>query len=154
MKINKNLPIKSQSALRKLEGFQLKPQYRRPNRPTHISKILIVDDYKEFLRLFERYLHGTELVLDLIDPNTEGPEKVYKFVKEKEYQMVIMDGKMGPIRGHDLVWELRFKGFRGYIVAFSADADMQTEMMNAGADLKIGNKLNGPGEFKAFFEFH
>lgn len=117
------------------------------NQPPRIHKILIVDDSEAYLRLMESQLakEGAEVVTA---PN--GREAVATALKhareDKAFDLIFMDMNMPEMNGYAATRKLREEGYKGPIVALTAN-DMQGDRdkcLNAGCNGYAQKPINKP----------
>jgi CheY-like chemotaxis protein len=152
MKIGKVPIVKQKISIKKSGGITnvLRPEFRKADRPVVIKHILIVDDYESMLSLFQNILWKAPFEVDLINPHAFIPAQIEKRVADKEYCAVLMDGDLRETTGEKMVRMLRDDGFTGMIFAMSGRPDFNEDMLRAGADFALPDKM--PQSFVALFE--
>ena len=123
------------------QGIRMKPELAKPGRPEIIKNILVVDDTMGVLKATKRLLSRLGIEITLIDPDLDIRGQVLQMAADAKYDLVIMDGQMPGILGHQLTREIREKGYNGYIVANSSDLNEQDKIMAAGADINNSFKI-------------
>jgi len=135
------------------------------NRPTNITKILIIEDGKEvrniiakrlkrtFSSKFKRYpvsrlIKGqkTGKKLSFLEASTlEEIEWAQKHAKELKVDLILLDFDLSEatkdtdskIDGLQITRELRKQGYQGWIISISANPDCRDDMVVMGADFGI-----------------
>ncbi|MDP8261668.1 MAG: response regulator [Candidatus Ancaeobacter aquaticus] len=101
-------------------------------------KILIIDDDKAFCGTLEKILlkKGYEVT------SVHDPMEVIPLAKENEYELMLLDHRMSPITGVDLLEKLRNEGIKTPVILLSAYASRDTYYETK--KLGIVNYLNKP----------
>jgi len=163
MKVKKNPFIQRQDLIPSMKGefrgFKLKPYFRKAGRPDYVKRILVVDDDKDVLNMYNRLLthHGFDVVcVDPLGSITKQVESMYLHVKQPveaggmvelgitEWDLLIMDGDLGKnetnLTGMALILRLRENGYKNWIFANSGTPDLQKAMLAVGADHAVEGK--------------
>ena len=102
--------------------------------PMPYGKILVVDDVDTNIYVTKGLL--LPYTLKEIDSATSGPEAIRKIKEGKVYDVVFMDHMMPGMDGIEAVKHIREAGYKGTIVALTADA------IGGQADIFIKNDFN------------
>ena len=96
-----------------------------------MNKVLIIDDDKELCTLIKRSVLSENIEADICNTGKEGLKKL----KEKEYQLVILDVMMPGMDGFETLEEIR-KGNSLPILMFTSKNDSASKVrgLRAGAD--------------------
>lgn len=96
-----------------------------------MNKILIIDDDKELCTLIKRSVLSEDIEADFCNIGKEGLEKL----KEREYQLVILDVMMPGMDGFEILEEIR-KESSLPILMFTSKNDSSSKVhgLRAGAD--------------------
>ena len=96
-----------------------------------MNKVLIIDDYKELCVLIKRSVLSEDIEADFCNTGKEGLQKL----KEKEYQLVILDVMMPGMDGFETLEEIRKENSLP-ILMFTSKNDSASKVrgLRAGAD--------------------
>ena len=109
-----------------------------------MNKVLIIDDDKELCALIKRSVLSEDIEADFCNTGKEGLQKL----KEREYQLVILDVMMPGMDGFETLEEIR-KESSLPILMFTSKNDSASKVrgLRAGAD----DYLTKPFEMEEFF---
>ncbi len=96
-----------------------------------MNKVLIIDDDKELCALIKRSVLSEDIEADFCNTGKEGLQKL----KEREYQLVILDVMMPGMDGFETLEEIR-KESSLPILMFTSKNDSASKVrgLRAGAD--------------------
>lgn len=96
-------------------------------------RILLVDDQAQLLVWgLKKACAGHELVC------AETGEQALALCSSEAFGLVLMDGSLGPEeRGHDVVSQLRARGYTERICSFSSEDELNELALGAGADFAL-----------------
>ena len=96
-----------------------------------MNKVLIIDDDKELCALIKRSVLSEDIEADLCNTGKEGLQKL----KEREYQLVILDVMMPGMDGFETLEEIRKESSLPILMFTSKnDSASKVRVLRAGAD--------------------
>ena len=97
-----------------------------------MNKVLIIDDDKELCALIKRSVLSEDIEADFCNTGKEGLQKL----KEREYQLVILDVMMPGMDGIQVLTKLREKGIGSPVLLLTAKSDIDDRItgLDSGAD--------------------
>ena len=97
-----------------------------------MNKVLIIDDDKELCALIKRSVLSEDIEADFCNTGKEGLQKL----KEREYQLVILDVMMPGMDGIQVLTKLREKGIDSPVLLLTAKSDIDDRItgLDSGAD--------------------
>ena len=97
-----------------------------------MNKVLIIDDDKELCALIKRSVLSEDIEADFCNMGKEGLQKL----KEREYQLVILDVMMPGMDGIQVLTKLREKGIDSPVLLLTAKSDIDDRItgLDSGAD--------------------
>ncbi len=100
-------------------------------------KILVVDDDGAILYLLERFLskQGHEVI------TTTSYAEALRYVDSKNFDIILLDMKMGPVSGLEIIKHLREKDFRGRIIVMTSFIDEYIAQLK---ELNVNDVLEKP----------
>ena len=112
-------------------------------------KILVLDDhYRDISSLLEVYLKG------VLFTYTATPADAQQKLEKEKFDVMILDGDLGFAKGPDVLkgWKVRGLALPP-VVMFSADAEMRTKGMEAGAVWAIAKETCSREDFLELKKF-
>lgn len=103
--------------------------------------VLIVDDYKTMLRIIRNLLK--QLGFDNVDEATDGSMALQK-LRQKHYGLVISDWNMEPMRGLQLLKEVRADNELRNLPFIMVTAESKTDNVVAAKDAGVSNYIVKP----------
>ena len=110
------------------------------NKKAKGERLLIVEDYQENQLLIEKFSKDLFKNVDLAPNGEEGLKKIF----DREYDLVFMDIQMPVMGGFEAIKILRQRGYKGKVVALTADAmkGNREKCLEAGFDDFITKPIN------------
>lgn len=110
---------------------------RQANEGSPMTKVLVVDDEPWVHREMQKFLAGydvfpalsLDLAMKLFDTHAGA------------FDVMVVDGRLNPHYGHELVRYVREQGFKGAIIANSSDDDLNKYMIRDGANHAVRLKI-------------
>ena len=114
-------------------------------------KVLVVDDSPDNLELTYRFLKAAGAEVECLD----GAEKAIETLKNKSYDVVVMDIQMPGLDGYDAVKKLRMMNYSKPVLALTAHAmkGEQERCLDAGFDSYLVKPINRPLLIQAIKDF-
>lgn len=107
-----------------------------------MSNILVVEDEKKVAALIHQGL--MEVGHDVV--TAETPQAARKFIRSKNFDLIILDVMLPEMNGMDFAKELRSNGYSGFILMLTALATTKDKIM--GLDSGADDYLCKPFEFE------
>lgn len=101
-----------------------------------VSRVLVVDDYASDRKLFSYWLSRAGVEVSTVNDS----ESARKRVEEEDFDLLVIDGRLGEESGTELIGLLRNSQFVAPILAVSAsdDDERKTQSLASGANEFLG----------------
>ena len=127
------------------EGLLKKTESSSSSSDDVLLKVLIVDDAPLCRTMLRRILKNECKVMDEAEDGIDAINKVMKAVKSgHSYDLVLMDGNMPRMGGHEATSIIREKGFKGKVIGVTGDVFPEeiNNFKSHGADIVMVKPLS------------
>lgn len=119
------------------------PASGSPRRTALSARVLLADDAPDNRRLFAHHLGRAGAAVDVVADGQSAVDRALDaWRRHRAYDAVILDVQMPELDGVQAVGALRAQGYRGLVIALSADA--MTESRQRGLDAGFDEYLTKP----------